>query len=431
MEKRRGTVWIVLVIISILLIVLVFWGISAYTPYYHDTVIEYSDKAPRVGNNIYGYIDVPEGFVMEGSFDSENANYAGGQDGIREGVRLYDPEGTACITISILTPDRKQEDYIGIGRQEYFLCDEKKGIEKADDAWNYFSKQMWKENTITAKDGSYASATPVEVNDLAGMSGEWNIEEAGKIYHNQLYILEDPEKKGVIHCITASYQPSGIDCLDYLTTFSLKRDRQADIQVAGVGKRVGNSTTGYMNVPEGYDEYHGLLVHKLMDDGGEAADLIFCAEKEKVGKDAPFLKSMVLGRFTRDKEFDQSPLSYMQNNLLEVFGHFGVLEYCDFSNAKLKNEDSEFGAKTFVSVMEQSLGKYGVFSYMPVELEGQKGYKVTWSGRFPVDNRRAFFTYYILDSVNNSDEVYIVGAREEDNNEGVFEPYLKSFSLEK
>ena len=92
MEKRRGTVWVFLVIISILLIVLVLWGILAYTPYYNDTVIEYSDKAPRVGNNIYGYIDVPKGFVMEGSFDSENANYAGGQDGIREGVRLYDHE---------------------------------------------------------------------------------------------------------------------------------------------------------------------------------------------------------------------------------------------------------------------------------------------------------------------------------------------------
>lgn len=55
--------WIFLVIVSILLIVLVFGGILAYTPYYNDTVIEYSDKAPRVGNNIYGYMNVPEGYL--------------------------------------------------------------------------------------------------------------------------------------------------------------------------------------------------------------------------------------------------------------------------------------------------------------------------------------------------------------------------------
>lgn len=431
MEKKKGTVWIFLVISSIMLIVLVFWGIWAYTPYYNDMVIEYSDKAPRVGNNIYGYIDVPEGFIMEGSFDSGNTNYAGGKDGIREGVRLYDPEGTACITISILTPNRKQEEYIGIGFQEHFLCEERKRVIRADYAWNYFSEQMWENNTITAKDGSYASATPVEVNDLVGISGEWNIEEAGKIYHNQLYILEDPKKKGVLHCITAFYQSSGIDCLDYLTTFSLKKAGQADVQVAGIGKRIGNATTGYMNVPEGYDEYHGLLVHKLMDDQGKSADFIFCAEKEKVRKDVPFRKSMLLGRFTRDKEFDQSPLTYMQNNLAEVFGHFGVGDCLDFSNAELKNEDSEFGAKAFVSAMEQSLGRYGTLSYMPVKLEEQQGYRVSWSGRFPVDNRQAFFSFYILDSSNNSEVVYMVGAREEDNSEGVFESYLKSFSPKK
>ena len=126
MDVKNNTARIVITVGVIVIAALIFLSVWNYSPYYNDTVYDYSDKTPRVGNNLYGFIDVPEGFVLKGSFDGNNEDYVGGKDGISEGVRLVDPKGNACITISLITPDRRKKDYIGLGFEDYFLCKKKK-----------------------------------------------------------------------------------------------------------------------------------------------------------------------------------------------------------------------------------------------------------------------------------------------------------------
>ena len=79
--------------------------------------------------------------------------------------------------------------------------------------------------------------------------------------------------------------------------------------------------------------------------------------------------------------------------------------------------------------MEQCLGEHGSFAYAPVTLGEEQGYKVTWAGRDAVDYRQKFLSFYILDSADDENVVYIVGACDRDG-EGQFWKYLESFSPE-
>lgn len=433
MEKRRIIIWVLIGVISAVLLGLILAGIWNASPYYSDVVTDYSDAAPRVGNNLYGYIDVPEGFVMAGSFDAGNDNYAGGKDGVREGVHLYNSAETVCFSISLLTPDRGQEDYIGMGREYYFTYDKKERNMTADKAGIHIAEGLLKNNLPVrenSKDRGVVEGSPIEINGLAGEEYQWDSIESDKTWHNQIYLLENPEKKNVIHCITVTYQKGQEKYLDYLQTFSLTRGKQAGTSISGAGKRVGSDATGYMNIPEGYDDYHGWLIYEWLDDRKKSSELSCYAEKERIEKGIALNESMLMGSFTKNDEYDQNLISYMEKNFSEVFGQFDVLDYADFSSVKLKGEETEFGAQAFVSVMEQCLSEQGTYTYSPVAVAGNQGYKVTWSGRSPVDNQMSYFSFYILDNAKDSNVVYIVGARDK-NGEGKFWKYLDSFSGEK
>lgn len=441
MVKERKIVWVFVVIISIVLLFIILNKILTYTPYYDSTVTEYSDKAPRVGNNIYGYIDVPEGFVMAGSFDGQNDDYAGGKDGIKEGVRLYDPEGTACITISLLTSDKRQENYLGISFEKCITFNKRTNLTNnmfdavsvgiLEDLLN--SDELLVRTDVDGNpsqmDGSF-----IETNGLSGMAYQWDSVESGQRYHNQMNIFEDPEKKNTIHCVTITYKPGYICYLDNLYSFSLSSNKQdkfkaADSSYMGMGKRVGNKDTGYMNIPEGYDEIRGWALVEWKDNKDKDCSFSFFADKEKINNDAPVDKGMVIGSFTKSNTYDHDVMFYMKTNFEEVFGNFMVREYFDLSNVSLDKEDSEFGAKAFVKVMEQCLREGGEFEHYPVDLNGQQGYKVTWAGRNSYNNQRTYFSFYILDGADGG-TVYIAGARDEEN-EGRFWKCLDTFSVEK
>lgn len=430
MEKKRIILWMMISIISLVLLGLFFWKMWIDTPYYDDTVLEYSNQASRVGNNIYGYIDVPKGFVMAGSFDEKNENYAGKQDGIQEGVHLYDPSGKACITVSLLTADQKQEDYIGLGLNQYFTYGKKERLLTAEKAWRHTTDRMVdRKNLVVEKDGAVATGSLVEINGLLGMSCRWDLEEEGEISHYLIYFIENPERKNTIHCITARYKTGYEECLDSLSTFSLKKENEKKAPITGIEERVGSPSGGYMNIPEGYYEASPWAIVKWMDDREKSSDLHHFIEKEREKKNLPIYESIIMGSFTKSEEYDSNLLSYMQKNITDVFGSFYCLDYLDFSNVELEGEDSKFGAKAFVSVMAQCLGEHGSFAYAPVTLGEEQGYKVTWAGRDAVDYRQKFLSFYILDSADDENVVYIVGACDRDG-EGQFWKYLESFSPE-
>lgn len=442
MEKERKILWVFVVIISIVLLFIILNKILTYTPYYDSTVTEYSDKAPRVGNNIYGYIDVPEGFVMAGSFDGQNDDYAGGKDGIKEGVRLYDPEGTACITISLLTADKKQENYLGTGFQKCILFEDNKNLAKKDfqDVTigileEYYNSDELALITDVDGDASAFNGGVIETNGLSGMSYQWDSIESGQKYHNQMNIFEDPEKNNIIHCVTITYKPGYNLYLDNLYSFSLSSNKQDKYKndgrkYMGMGKRVGNEGTGYMNIPDDYEEARPWFFVEWQNRKEKDCSLSFFYDKEMLKNTAIFPnEGMVVGSFAKTRAYDLDALSYMKTNFSEVFGHFTVREYFDLSNVSLNKEDSEFGAKTFVKVMEQCLRQVGEFEYFEVDLNGQKGYKVIWAGREPTTNQRTYFSFYVLDSADGN-TVYIAGARDDDNEE-MLQKYLDTFSVEK
>lgn len=440
MEKKRIMFWAFIVIISIVLIGFVLRGIFTYSPRYTNTVIDYSDKAPRVGNNIYGYIDVPEGFVMAGSFNEQNDDYAGGKDGIKEGVRLYAPDGSACITISLMTPDENQEDYIGMGFQKYVTCTKK--VKSKNDKLKAVSygvlEELTSSNELMARtdvdgDDNSMSGVLIESNGLSGEAWQWDSMENGQSYHNQMNILEDPEKKNTLHCVTLTYKSGAVDYIDNLYTFSLNKEKQDGIQIAdsqymGDGKRAGEDSTGYINIPENFKECQGFFLEKWVDNQKKDSSMSFFVDKDKLEGEVYPDETMVVGSFTKSAEFDSNVLSYMDRNFSEVFGLFNVREYFDLSNVSLSRENSEFGAKAFVSVMEQCLRKEGEFTYTPAMLDGKQGYKVEWSGRDCYNNKRTYFSFYLLDSADGN-TVYIAGAREKDD-EGKFWKYLNGFSEE-
>ncbi len=195
MEDKNITTRIVIIAAVIIIVGLGFLGIWNYNPYYNDTVYDYSDNAPRVGNNLYGFIDVPDGFVLKGSFDGNNEDYAGGKDGISDGVRLVDPKGNACITISLITPDRRQKDYIGLGFEDYYLCKKKKRKVTSDTIDDYLNSLIYDgsynihsiQNFVSMEDGADTHGGWVNINNLSGYYDIYYTKKDKKTFHNQLY----------------------------------------------------------------------------------------------------------------------------------------------------------------------------------------------------------------------------------------------------
>lgn len=424
-KERKGKVLYVLVCAFLVLVVVK--AIGSYSPYYNDTVTHFSDDTPRVGNNVYGYIDVPEGFVVTGSFDPADDNYAGGADGIAEGVQLKSEDGTMYIMISLITPDKKKDDYVGLGDGTYVLCDKGKITTEANGVIDYILEALYERETLSQhEEGMLTQGGWIDVNGLIGMSFNWMGDKNGHTYQYQTHILENPDYEGLFHCVTAIFTSGNEKCVDYVQTFSLTGEEPQGKKFVGVEDRVGSKTTGYINIPKGFMEYEGVWYYEMTEDLKMDADYIYLASEDAAKTDTPVFEGMVLVGLQKSEDYDSHPEQYMKTNLPELYGHFCLLDYADMSDVKLQDENKEFGANAFLSVMQQTLGREGTLNYEPATLDGHSGYRVTWNGREVVSREEMYLSFYILDSAQDKDVVYIVGAKERTAS-GQFWKYLDSF----
>lgn len=427
-EKHFSVVFVGVVIA---LVALIFVAIGSVSPSFDDTVLEYSDNAPRVGNNIYGYINVPEGFTMTGSFCPDDENYVGGADGIPEGVQLKNETGSMYIVLSLVTPDKQREDYIGFGDGMYQLYDKKKRASHVEDVFDGVAEDLREAGMLSLEpDGMMTEGTFVHVNGLKGMGTKWKGDRDGKTYQYQTYILENPERKGVFHCITAAFLSGNEECVDSIQTFSLSKNQPQSKMLAGVGARVGTKETGYMNIPSGFKEYHGTWFYQMMDDIEKDVDMIYCASEALGEEGIAFDEAVLVCGFQKSKDFEESPESYIDLNFPEVYGYLNALDCYDVSQLSLQGEQREFGVELFLAVMEQTLGAKGKLTSQPATLDGQQGYRVTWEGRHSVEQSKLYLSFYILENAENPEVVYVIGATEQ-TEEGQFWKYMDSFTIHK
>ncbi len=423
-EKRNK--WI----FGLALVALVFViakAISGYSPYYNDTVTHFSDNAPRVGNNVYGYIDVPDGFTLVGSFNPADEDYAGGADGIPEGVQLKREDGKMYIVLSLITPDKKKDDYVGLGDGTYVLCNKEKIATEAHEAIDYFLEALYEQEMLSShEDGMLSQGGWVSANGLKAMSFNWMGDRDGQTYQYQTHIFENPDCKGFFHCVTAVFTEGNEKCVDYVRTFSLTQEEPQSEKFVEVEERVGSKTTGYVNIPKGFMEYEGVWYYELEKDLKTDADYMYFASDDAAKSDTPVFEGMVLVGLRKSEDYDSHPEQYMKTNLPELYGHFGLFDYADMSNVKLQDENKEFGANAFLSVMQQTLGQVGTLNYESATLDGHSGYRVTWNGREVVSREEVYLSFYILDSAQDENVVYIVGAKER-TAEGQFWKYLDTF----
>lgn len=417
------------VITCIVLIGVIVKTVGDYSPAFNDVVTHYSDAAPRVGNDVYGYIDVPEGFHMIGSFNQENEDYMGGADGIPEGVQLMNESGTMRIVISLITPDKKRDDYIGFGDGRYLLYNKKNASSTVDNALNGVIDDLVETDILGLEsDGLTMESTFVDVNGLKGNSNKWKGNWNGQTYQYQTYVIENPDRKGVFHCLTAIFTNGNEKCVDYLQTFSLSANTSQDKVFVGVEERVGTDETGYINIPTGFEECKGTWLAETIDDWENDENLRFFAPRESIESEVPSFEGVVLAGFPKGKDYDANPVGYMDENLTELYGYLNVIDYKDMSAVKLQGDSREFGAEAFLSVMEQTLGKNGELTSEPVTVDGQQGYRVSWAGRGKVDRLEMYLSFYILENAENPDMVYVIGAREQ-TSEGQMWKYLDSFTV--
>lgn len=429
MNKKALVGKVFFVVACIVLIGVIVKAVGDYSPAFNDVVTHYSDTAPRVGNNIYGYIDVPEGFHMIGSFNPENADYVGGADGIPEGVQLTNESGTMSIVVSLITPDKNREDYISFGDGRYLLYNKKNTASSVDDAFDGIVDDLVEADILGVEsDGLTMESTFVDVNGLKGSSNKWKGDRNGQTYQYQTYIVENPDRKGVFHCLTAIFTNGNEKSVDYLQTFSLSENAPQDKVFTGVEERAGTDETGYMNIPTGFAECKGTWLAEVTADLQKDVNLSFYAPKESVQTDVPSFEGVILAGFPKSEDYDANSIGYMDNNLTELYGYFNVLDYLDVSAIKLQGENREFGAKAFLSVMEQTLGKEGELTSRMVTVDGQQGYRVTWVGRGKVDRLEMYLSFYILEDAENPDMVYVIGAKEQ-TSEGQMWKYLDSFTV--
>ena len=451
MDVKNNTARIVITVGVIVIAALIFLSVWNYSPYYNDTVYDYSDKTPRVGNNLYGFIDVPDGFVLKGSFDCNNEDYAGRKDGISEGVRLVDPKGNACITISLITPDRRQKDYIGLGFEDYFLCKKQRSKLTSDTIYDYIKSMLYDgsyniqtlQNFVQMEDGTVSQGCWLEINNISGYYETYYTKKDGKTFHNQLYFMIDPNYKNMVHSICFSYQVGHEECRDYINTYSLSRKSPIMNRLTDSGKRDGDSITGYINMPSGYEKWESeelnvfdKMLGKIIDVGDEKL-----GEANEVGEfyDTNSDDYIFICRMQKNDEFTQNEQAYIEHNFSEVFGFSGMLDYVTSQEFRvgrpqytiqMDNSYKEFNAETFESIMQINLRGHGAYESSPITIDGNSGYRVVWKGRKMYTDEKNDSVVYILNDAKNPDYVYVISANTNSNVEKL-EPFMKSFSTEK
>lgn len=225
-KKLRRKVVFGRVVFAVVVLAFVATFVYNYSLSFDATVTHFLDDTPRIGNNIYGYIDVPEGFTVTGSFNPQNANYVGGEDGIPEGVQLKNEDGTMYIMISLVTADRKRDDYVGFGDGRYCHYKKKNYFKDSSDVFQSMIEDLISRNILeTEKDGLAAMSTSVLVGGIWGAVSEWKGQISGEEYQYRTFILGNPENKGVFHCVTVAYTGDNEECVEYARTFSLSPNR--------------------------------------------------------------------------------------------------------------------------------------------------------------------------------------------------------------
>ena len=419
---------IMVICVGILLVLVIVLSVMSSSPRFHDTVYDYSDEAPRVGNNVYGYIDMPKGFAMTGSFNPADADYAGGADGIPEGVQLKNQDGSAYIIISLLTADKSRDDYIGLGDGMYQPHSKRLIAAKWDNIFDYVLEDLQQSEVTSLKncvsltiEGGF-----IEVNGMTGSTMQWKHERNGTDYNYRLHLIRNLEQVGVFHCVTVIYKDGHEECIDVVQTFSLTKGSPEAERFVGIEDRVGNDKTGYMNIPKGFQEYKGSALFTFADDLKKDAHYTYCASNVNEEDDTPVFEGTLCGTITKSERFDEDPKTFVENNFDEVFGNMYLLDYFDTSRFNWDNKNIEFGAEMFVQIMEQNLGEYGEFSSERAVLDGHSGYRIRWHGRDAVGKEDMYLSGYVLDSSTDQDVVYITFGKER-TDAGWMWQYLESF----
>lgn len=119
----------------------------------------------------------------------------------------------ACITVSLVTPDRKKKDYVGFGFGAQALFDKKKHKMTGEYVGEKFLNILFEEpdsidcveQISTMEDYSSGHGCLKLINDMNGYSNTWYSKKGDTIFHNQMYYLEDPDCKNKIHCVCFTY----------------------------------------------------------------------------------------------------------------------------------------------------------------------------------------------------------------------------------
>ena len=390
-----------------------------------EVVTSFSDDGTRRGNNVYGYVNIPEQLTeMTGSFNSASDVYGGIQNGINKGVR-FSGEGSLYMSMTILDVSNGLEDYIAIGENDYVAFGKKGKALDSEKAQEQFAGNLLESGRgITCVDGRR-----IRLGDVEGMEARWEMEENGSTIFYKVYFLDSPNSDNVVHCICARYNESEMDSLDSLSTFSFSGVVREDRVSLDKVVRVGNDVNGYVNIPEGYYTY--LNNYK----GNGDINAVYMCNKKDWKEEKTLNESMAMVAL-KQVEVENNVLTTVKDNLTDMLAHLNIYKWSDTINDgtthlydNVRDESTQLNAESISGIIRKTLDQMGDVQCTTTELGGMKGYQITWAGRY--DNQeKGYATFCVLDSATGDGMVYIVAARTNVEN-GTILQLPASYSFEK
>lgn len=444
------TGWVVVIAILLLagIILMEVWGYSPFKASFHgdDEVTDFSDDGTRVGNNVYGYIDVPEGFTLaEGSFDPASEDYAGIRDGQRHGIWLYNEAHTESIWISMIESGGRLEDYIGFGMGEEILYGKRKQRLTAEKVFERTTEKVFNSvEEITGKKVLCVTGEFLGIRNMNGMGMRWEYEIGNDKYSSVVYLLEDPDNENRLHCISTTFTGSGNRCMKSLLSFALEQTAKEQSNYMAENKNqicLGDTDIGYMSLPASYEKVSDSSEKELW---WEKLGSIGCSnlkrlpekdshfesfiDKEEAEEQAGvFQDRAVLGVIWKSERFSEQRQAYLDTNLSWLFAGVGLLDYYEAANLTQYQGNWEFNADFFVCVTETCLGKFGKMETKEVTVDGKSGYLCTWEGSYP-NHMEGSVHFYILN--DGEGVVRMAGVGQNQGGEELLK-CLESYSVEK
>jgi len=449
---KTGWTIIIAVLLMAGIVLLDVWGYLPFKAFSNknassgdDQVTDFSDDGMRVGNNVYGYIDVPEGFTLaEGSFNPANEDYAGIRGGQRHGVWLYNEAQTESIWISMIESGAGLEDYIGFGMGEEILYGKKMQQPKAEKIFDRVTEKVFtRMEEITGQTRFSMTGEFLGIRNMKGMSMRWEYEIGNNKYSSVVYLLEDPDNKNRLHCISTTFTGSGDRCINSLLSFALEQtaNEQGNYMAKNKGRiRLGDTDIGYMSLPASYEKVvdsneKELWWEKLGSVGcsnlkrlpEKDSHFVCFIDKEEAEEQASvFQDEAVLGVIRKSERFSEARQAYLDTNLSWLFTGVGLLDYYEAANLTQYQGNWEFNANFFACVTETCLAKFGKVKTEEVTVDGKSGYLCTWEGSYS-NHMQGSVHFYILD--DGEGVVRVAGIGQNQGGEELLR-CLESYSVE-